>query len=157
MALWSTLFLEKWKRRESELRFCWDMHNYKAREPERVMYTGTFTLNPITKSVMMFDSFTTFKRRLIAELPIILFGFAIVALVFYTFFLWSRMYKGNQIMGIVIGSLNGATITIMSTLYKVQYLSDHSSFVNVSYNGRIIDLIVNSNLATYLKFIFLNL
>lgn len=29
MTLWSTLFMEKWKNRESELRFCWDMHKFK--------------------------------------------------------------------------------------------------------------------------------
>ena len=28
MLLWSTLFMEKWKNRESELRFSWDMHRY---------------------------------------------------------------------------------------------------------------------------------
>ena len=95
MALWSTLFLEKWKRRESELRFCWDMHNFKAREPERVMYTGGFTLNPINSKVIMFDSFTTFKRRLLVELPIIFVGFCIVGGLFYVFFVWSRMYNGN--------------------------------------------------------------
>lgn len=33
MALWATLFLESWKRRENELKFCWDMHEFKQQEP----------------------------------------------------------------------------------------------------------------------------
>ena len=30
MALWATLFMESWKRRENELKFCWDMHEFKS-------------------------------------------------------------------------------------------------------------------------------
>lgn len=28
LAMWSTLFIESWKRRENELSFIWDMHDY---------------------------------------------------------------------------------------------------------------------------------
>jgi anoctamin-10 len=99
------------------------MHNFKAREPERVMYTGAFTLNPINNTIIMFDSFTTFKRRLIGDVPIILVGWLIVAGMFYVFWLWTKLYEGDQIMGIVISSINGAAITVLSTLYKVHILT----------------------------------
>jgi len=95
------------------------MHNFKSREPERVMYTGAFTLNHINNSVVMFDSFTTFKRRLLGEVPIIFLGFCIVGGCFYFFLLWTKANQNNKIMTIIIGSLNGACITILSTLYKV--------------------------------------
>jgi len=29
MTIWSTLFIEKWRNRTWELRFSWDMHDYK--------------------------------------------------------------------------------------------------------------------------------
>lgn len=32
MALWSTLFVESWKRRENELSFLWDMHDFQKIE-----------------------------------------------------------------------------------------------------------------------------
>ena len=29
LALWSTLFMESWTRRQNELSFIWDMHDYQ--------------------------------------------------------------------------------------------------------------------------------
>lgn len=55
MALWATLFMEKWKNRTSELRFSWDMHNFKSQEPQRVMYTGKFVVDDISCSVCIRD------------------------------------------------------------------------------------------------------
>lgn len=40
MALWSTFFIEKWRNRTWELKFSWDMHDFKENEPTRVMYKG---------------------------------------------------------------------------------------------------------------------
>jgi anoctamin-10 len=40
MALWATLFIEKWKNLTWELKYLWDMHDFKERQPQRIMYTG---------------------------------------------------------------------------------------------------------------------
>ncbi|CAD8181717.1 unnamed protein product [Paramecium octaurelia] len=118
MTLWSTLFMEKWKNRESELKFCWDMHKFKQTQPQRVMYTGQYIINEATHTVQIYDYFTTFKRRLIAEGPVILIGIAIIVLSFYAFNIWLEEYSDNQVMSIVINSLNGVSMTVFCDLYK---------------------------------------
>ncbi|CAD8094475.1 unnamed protein product [Paramecium sonneborni] len=118
MTLWSTLFMEKWKNRESELKFCWDMHKFKQTEPQRVMYTGQYIINEANHKIQIYDYFTTFKRRLIAEGPVIFIGIAIIVLSFYAFNLWLKEYQNDSIMPIVINSLNGVSMTVFCDLYK---------------------------------------
>ncbi|CAD8119184.1 unnamed protein product [Paramecium sonneborni] len=118
MTLWSTLFMEKWKNRESELKFCWDMHKFRQTQPQRVMYTGQYIINEATNKIQIYDYFTTFKRRLIAEGPVILIGIAIIVVSFYAFNLWLQEWKGHSIMPIVINSLNGVSMTVFCDLYK---------------------------------------
>jgi hypothetical protein len=74
MALWATLFLESWKRRENELKFCWDMHEFKTIEPERVTYTGKFTLSGVTGEVIVYDPFKSKLRKVCMDIPILLIG-----------------------------------------------------------------------------------
>ncbi|CAD8185858.1 unnamed protein product [Paramecium octaurelia] len=118
MTLWSTLFMEKWKNRESELKFCWDMHKFRQSQPQRVMYTGQYIINEATNKIQIYDYFTTFKRRLIAEGPVILIGIAIIVVSFYAFNLWLQEWKHDKIMPIVINSLNGVSMTVFCDLYK---------------------------------------
>ncbi|CAD8120523.1 unnamed protein product [Paramecium sonneborni] len=118
MTLWSTLFMEKWKNRESELKFCWDMHKFRQTQPQRVMYRGQYIINEATNKIQIYDYFTTFKRRLIAEGPVILIGIAIIVLSFYAFNLWLQEWKDDSIMPIVINSLNGVSMTVFCDLYK---------------------------------------
>jgi len=48
MALWATLFLEFWKRREAELRCDWGMTNYESQEGTRPEFTGSDVRSPVT-------------------------------------------------------------------------------------------------------------
>lgn len=62
------------------------------------MYTGNFTLNQITQSITMFDTFTAFKRRLVGDIPIILVGFFVIGAVFYVFLRIDQAYEGDPKM-----------------------------------------------------------
>ncbi|CAD8050285.1 unnamed protein product [Paramecium sonneborni] len=119
MSLWATLFMEKWKNRESELKYLWDMHKFKQQEPQRVMYTGLYHVEKCTRKVEVYDSFTTFKRRLIAEFPIILLGFTIILVSFLAFNQWQQQQDPQNVyMPIIINSLNGVSMTVLCDLYK---------------------------------------
>jgi len=85
MALWATLFLESWKRRETELTYLWDMYKFKIVEPPRAMYVGPYTLNKITNQVEERDPLTSFHRRAILDGPVIIFGLVGVIVVFFVF------------------------------------------------------------------------
>ncbi|CAD8045785.1 unnamed protein product [Paramecium primaurelia] len=119
MSLWATLFMEKWKNRESELKYIWDMHKFKQQEPQRVMYTGLYTVEPCKNKVEVYDSFTTFKRRLIVEFPVILLGFSIILVSFLAFNQWQGQQDPQSVyMPIIINSLNGVSMTVLCDLYK---------------------------------------
>ncbi|CAD8159360.1 unnamed protein product [Paramecium octaurelia] len=119
MSLWATLFMEKWKNRESELKYIWDMHKFRQQEPQRVMYTGLYTVEPCTSKIEVYDSFTTFKRRMIAEFPVILLGFSIILVSFLAFNQWQGQQDPQSVyMPIIINSLNGVSMTVLCDLYK---------------------------------------
>ncbi|CAK71370.1 unnamed protein product (macronuclear) [Paramecium tetraurelia] len=119
MSLWATLFMEKWKNRESELKYIWDMHKFKQQEPQRVMYTGLYTVEPCKNKVEVYDSFTTFKRRLIAEFSVIMLGFSIILVSFLAFNQWQGQQDPQSVyMPIIINSLNGVSMTVLCDLYK---------------------------------------
>ena len=58
------------------------------------------------------------KRRIFTDVPVILFGILMIVALFFGFLEWSQMNKTNQIASILIGCLNGASITILSSGYK---------------------------------------
>ncbi|CAK55572.1 unnamed protein product (macronuclear) [Paramecium tetraurelia] len=119
MSLWATLFMEKWKNRESEFKYIWDMHKFKQQEPQRVMYTGEYVINQCTNKIGIYDYFTTFKRRLIVEFPVILLGISIIVVSFFAFNIWQSNQDPNNIyMPIIINSLNGVGMTVFCDLYK---------------------------------------
>lgn len=86
------------------------------------MYTGQYVINEATSKIEIYDYFTTFKRRSIAELPIITVGILIIVFSFYGFLLWQQSVEAedpeNVYMPIVISSLNGASMTVFCELYK---------------------------------------
>lgn len=48
LSLWSTSFLEAWKRRENELKFQWGSEGFETTEQPRVQFSGTFEVHPLT-------------------------------------------------------------------------------------------------------------
>lgn len=54
------------------------------------MYTGKFTLDSICNNVTIQDPFTTFKRRLIIDAPLILLGMILILFFFVVFLKWNE-------------------------------------------------------------------
>jgi len=48
VAIWSTYVLEKWKRRQQEMRITWDLHHFEQQERQRTEYTGDFIVDDNT-------------------------------------------------------------------------------------------------------------
>jgi anoctamin-10 len=74
------------------------MHHFKKNEPERVMYNGQYKLCPITNKIKVFDPFTSFKRRLLMDLPIIIIGVAAVLGNFYLSLQLTMQVGDNKIL-----------------------------------------------------------
>jgi hypothetical protein len=66
----------------------------------------------------VYDSFKSQSRKLIADIPIIAFGIGSAIGMFILFLLISEKVKGNLIFEILLGSINGACMNILSAVYK---------------------------------------
>lgn len=87
ISMWLTLFIENWKRKEKHLAFNFDVLGVMQDEKSRFEYTGNYVVDITTKRVTKYDKFTTFKKRLIVDFPLLLLGLIFVASAFF-FFDW---------------------------------------------------------------------
>ena len=76
---------EKWKRRENEHANVWNTENFKKNERLRVAYVGDYVIDSISKQIQLINTFSTFKRRLLTEVPLVFFGASIIILLFFVF------------------------------------------------------------------------
>ncbi|KAA0176795.1 hypothetical protein FNF27_01617 [Cafeteria roenbergensis] len=72
MALWSTLFLEFWKRRNAELAHRWGVLNYEHEEVTRPQFRGTWRRDSVTGEV--FRVYRTWRRlmKYIVTVPVVM-------------------------------------------------------------------------------------
>lgn len=78
LAVWSTVFIEIWKRREAEIAHNWSMTNYQGDDTEMPDYRS----DPIPDSkfgqIIKFSFYNTYMRQLTTEIPIVLISIGIV-------------------------------------------------------------------------------
>ncbi|XP_052794757.1 anoctamin-4-like isoform X2 [Mya arenaria] len=61
LCIWGTIFLEVWKRKQSELAYQWDVDQFEENEPDRPEFYGTKErIDPVTNEV---DWYYPFKKR----------------------------------------------------------------------------------------------
>lgn len=65
LSVWITLLTEMWKRKQNELAYIWDVHNYQESEPTRFEYRGRYNIDPVTKKTTRNNSLSTNMRRVI--------------------------------------------------------------------------------------------
>jgi small-conductance mechanosensitive channel len=65
LAVWITVVNERWKQRQNELAYLWDVHQYNETEPIRYEYSGSYTVDSMTHSITIENSLSTFQRRMI--------------------------------------------------------------------------------------------
>ena len=76
MAVWSTIFVEVWKRRESEIAHMWNMENFdidKLQE-ERSTFKADLIIDSRLKGSKKTGLSNSYLRRLMTELPAGFFG-----------------------------------------------------------------------------------
>lgn len=81
----ATTFAEKWKRRENQLAYLWDMHKFKENEQIRARFRGSHTIDSVTKDIVKWNRLSTIKRRYLIEIPLTAFGVALIIGIFYLF------------------------------------------------------------------------
>ena len=86
MALWSTLFLEFWRRRNAILAHRWGVLNYEEEESTRPQFKGTWVQDPITGEISKMYSSLKRAAKYAITIPVVLLAvFGIVMLLVYVF------------------------------------------------------------------------
>ena len=86
MALWSTLFLEFWRRKNAVLAHRWGVLNYEEEETTRPQFKGKWVQDPVTGEIS--KTYSSLKRGLkyMVDIPILFFSvFSVVMLLIYVF------------------------------------------------------------------------
>jgi hypothetical protein len=136
MALWATVFLEIWKRKQISLAFEWDMMNYEEEfEPVRPKFLAAVKEkrpNPITGIMEPYIPYTTqFIRKTCSFAVVIFMVFLVIAavagVVIYRAAVSAALYafpredvrRGARIItSITASSINLVVITILSFVYE---------------------------------------
>ncbi len=122
LSLWSTIFLERWKRKSSELAFRWDSDaRIDAINPN---FWGQETFNPIKRVVERnFSSSRKCRRQFFMALPMV-FMVGVVVAIFFGFVYFEQHYVANQsgsqgsIFSILSGAVQGLIIACLNFFYK---------------------------------------
>lgn len=85
ISLWVTLFIENWKRKEKYLALYFDTLGSKEDEKIRFEYVGNYYVDTTTKKVIKHNSFTTFKKRMLVDVPLFLVGLLMIVPTFFLF------------------------------------------------------------------------
>lgn len=124
MALWSALFLEYWKRLESEISMKWGMEGFEATEQVRPQFIGVPAKSPIDgKEYLYYSKFERVKKSLQSNFAI--GGFILIVLSTITIIFLIRVILnkanaaigGQSISGVVSSILLAIQIQIFNAIY----------------------------------------
>mmetsp|Transcript_14786 Transcript_14786/g.24494 ORF Transcript_14786/g.24494 Transcript_14786/m.24494 type:complete len:764 (+) Transcript_14786:92-2383(+) len=125
MALWATLFLEFWKRKQSFHAMKWGMVGFEEEEQARPQFKGELRPSPVDgKQYLYFDRKEEQKR--VTQSSIIIFGFimvvvAVVASIFVLKLVLSQkkafIINGLETASIIAALANAIQIQIMNVIY----------------------------------------
>eukprot|EP01119_Soliformovum_irregulare_P016980 TRINITY_DN49_c0_g2_i1.p1 TRINITY_DN49_c0_g2~~TRINITY_DN49_c0_g2_i1.p1 ORF type:complete len:776 (+),score=246.23 TRINITY_DN49_c0_g2_i1:64-2391(+) len=137
LALWTTVFLEFWKRKQNTLVFLWGTQDWEDKEEERPEFQGVETpgfywdntwinwddsLNKFNLTKRRYYSSIWTKSKIAGALPLVLFMCAFVVAVTYSIFvlkmLLSKIGGSNPWGGIVTAIINAISIILMNLVWK---------------------------------------
>uniref|UniRef100_UPI00398EAC39 anoctamin-7-like n=1 Tax=Pristiophorus japonicus TaxID=55135 RepID=UPI00398EAC39 len=128
ICLWGTIFLETWKRRNTELVYEWDVENYENDELVRPEFYGTEP-DPITGEPEAVYSVSRQRLKLMLSLSvgIVMVGcvfISVLAVVIYK--TWARLrvttansFESFLLTTLVSSLLNALSITVLRKVYKI--------------------------------------
>jgi len=116
VSIWITLMNQMWKRRENSLIHFWNMHDFRVKGIERLTYQHELDINERTGEVVKQSFIRSSIRKLFFNLPMLIFGLALVAAAFIGFRVWSSISSSFE-NSILIGSINGISIFVLNFIY----------------------------------------
>lgn len=117
MAIWSTIMIEVWKRRENELIHLWGMSGFKGDEAELPDFKYDYKIDTRQKNIKKENLYDTYIRRLAGELPTVIFGIAIVIGLFVGYFIYSKTFK-DPVNSFGSSAINACIIITLGAIYR---------------------------------------
>lgn len=130
IAIWSTIFIEKWKQRRSELAYFWDMHKVTEKNQiQRNEFTGITVIDKNTLEATKVD-FKPEWKRFGWEVPLVIFGIGasvgvFIPIIYYTNTIEKEFNEGkitanqNTFFNVLIGGVNGVIIVVLELIYEI--------------------------------------
>lgn len=138
MALWSTIMLEFWKRKEKYTAMRWGMIGFEEEEEDRPQFEGTVRRSPVTgHPYLYFSADERFKRVARSGATIAGLIVVVISVVTCIFILRIVMSASNalligniQLSGIIASVLNAIQIQVFNSLYGdyARSLNDYENY-----------------------------
>ena len=121
MALWSSLFLEFWKRSEKTHAMRWGMTEFEENESDRPSFEGMKKRSPITgKIYKYFPRFEQIKRSYKSFMTIIVFVIVVISIIALIFFVRTVMDKSKSADK---GQASGDVVSSILIAIQIQFLN----------------------------------
>eukprot|EP00347_Sterkiella_histriomuscorum_P001432 403372059 len=118
LAVWSTVFYEIWKRKESEIAYLWNMTNYQGADTEMPDYRADYIIDEKQKAIRKENLANSYIRRVFGETPSATISVGIVILCFWGYRLFSTQNKSNPSFSVGSSVVNAIVIVVLDILYK---------------------------------------
>eukprot|EP00003_Mantamonas_plastica_P007860 TRINITY_DN1669_c0_g1_i2.p1 TRINITY_DN1669_c0_g1~~TRINITY_DN1669_c0_g1_i2.p1 ORF type:complete len:879 (-),score=317.84 TRINITY_DN1669_c0_g1_i2:30-2609(-) len=120
VGLWSTIYLEYWKRRQSELAFKWNVQNFEETEQNRPEFVGELEPSPVTGELeMVYPEYKRYGKYTAGAVSIcIMLAVVIIAVIGIMIYrLWVKAQDPDPFLPATAGILNAFTINILNFGY----------------------------------------
>ena len=117
LAIWSTIMIEMWKRKESEIAHLWNMKGYIGNDSERVEYRSEYVICPETHHYKKETFSNAYLRRIFVELPTIISAIGIFIGVYYAYYRYMHSHT-SMVSSLVSAAIYAIVIILLGTTYK---------------------------------------
>ena len=88
LAIWATVMMEVWKRRESELAHIWRMKGYVGNDAERPDFKYEYVVDKVTSKHKKVSFINSYLRRVLVELPVIILSYGTCIGIYIGYYYW---------------------------------------------------------------------
>jgi hypothetical protein len=125
IAMWSTVMLEFWKRKEKEKAMRWGTVGFEETEQVRPEFIGEASRDPVTGKTMLYFPLNEYRKRVTFSVVVISMLISIVLGLVVGLFVLRLILTNNRTLvvlnvqtgGIIVGILNAVEIQIANVIY----------------------------------------
>lgn len=117
MAVWSTVLMEVWKRRQNEISHMWNMNINKNDDSERPQFNADLVPNSTNRSISKVNTVNSYFRKVFGQIPVIVISISIVIGCFIENYIYQKDHTdaGNTVGASII---NAIVIIVLKLIYE---------------------------------------